>query len=87
MDSINYYPHLGRVLPNGTLCVPTSGRSEEGGFWEGETQIGPNHPCYVEWREAINDKEWYLAALQEGRRRAREERRQAANRRHQERSE
>ena len=78
MSEIIYYPQFGSVRPNGSLRIPVRKHSEEGEAWEGETEIGPDHPSYSEWRQAIAQKERHLALLREERMQVRESLRRAA---------
>lgn len=55
-----------------------SGRSEGGEAWDGETEVGPDHPSYDRWRQAIAQKEQHLTAQREARMQAREALRRAA---------
>lgn len=78
MDKIIYFPQFGSIRPNGSLRVPMSGRSGDGTGWEGETEIGPDHSSYNEWRRAILEKERHLTVLREERMQTRERLRRAA---------
>ncbi len=78
MAEIIYYPQYGSIRPSGSLRVPVSGHSEDGEAWEGEAEIGLDHPSYAEWRQAIAQKEQHLTILREGRMQAHEARRRAA---------
>ena len=58
-----YHPAHGRLLPGGNLSVPVTGPGPDGGRWDGDMEIRPDHPNYAAWREAIEQREAYSAAL------------------------
>lgn len=51
---LNLYPHLARVLADGTLRVPTSSIADDGERWDGYCDISPDDKRYSAWIAATH---------------------------------
>lgn len=74
----SYHPHFGKLLPDGRLRIPTSGRADDGEIWDGFIEVGREDPRYDEWTLAIQEKDQYLKDLKVQRDSAREIRRKSS---------
>lgn len=68
------HPRFGRLLPNGNLLIPLTEWGEKGEMFDSQIEISQQHPQYVVWLRAINEKEDCLTSLKDKQKKQRQTR-------------